>query len=352
MPRRSSTAIFEELLATHEPRVREAFIEAVRDLVDGVTLRVVVERLERHDIEGAIAALNLEPEAFSRLERAIEAAYADGGQATVGNLPTVRDPDGGRVVFRFGIRNTPAEDWLRDHSGMLVTRIVDEQRDVIRTAFTEGLARGDNPTRTALDVVGRIDRQSNRRTGGVIGLSAPQERFVANARRELLSGDPDAMRNYLTRKRRDRRFDGMVLKAIREEKPLDRATIDRIVGRYSDNLLKLRGEAIGLNETMTALSKSREDAIAQQIAAGKIAAEDVVKVWRHTPQEHPRLHHRAMNNKTAPWGEKFKLPNGVEIDYPHAPDAPASETLFCKCIWLPRIDHIGAVARRYRATAA
>ncbi len=119
----------------------------------------------------------------------------------------------------------------------------------------------------------------------------------------------------------------------------------------SASLLALRGEAIGMNETMTALHKARHDAVAQQIASGKIAQQDVRKVWKHTAQEHPRLHHLAMNGKSVVWGEKFVLPNGVEMDYPHAPDAPANETLFCKCQFSIKIDYFGSVERRFRAEA-
>ncbi|WP_127524587.1 head morphogenesis protein [Mesorhizobium sp. Z1-4] len=352
MPRQPDSQLVAELLAKWEPELRSAFLDAVADIRDSITLRVIVERLERGDVEGAIRAMNLEPEAFARLERVIAEAYYDGGQATVGNLPLVRDPDGSRIVFRFAVRNPEAEAWLRQHSSGLVTRTTDDMRQAIRQHLTDGLAQGQNPRQTALQVVGRVDRASNRRTGGVIGLTAQQETFVSSARRELLSGDPEAMRHYLTRGRRDKRFDRAILKAIREERPLDSDTVVRIAGRYSDRLLQLRGESIGLSETMTAIARSRHDAIGQQIAAGKLEARDVVKVWKTTPQEHPRLHHRAMNGKSVPWGEQFELPNGVRMDYPHAPDAPAGETLFCKCTYETRIAFAGALVRRYRAEAA
>lgn len=351
MARRTDREIFEELLAAHEPLIRQAFLDAIRDLVDNITLRVVVERLERGDVAGAINALHLDADAFGRLERAIADAYNSGGQATVGNLPRLIDPSGARVVFRFGIRNPEAEAWLREHSSTLVTRIVDDQREAIRTAFSEGLAQGQNPRKTALEVVGRVSRVSNRREGGVIGLTAQQERFVARARQELSSGDPEALAHYLTRGRRDKHFDRTVAKAIRDGKPLPPEMVAKATGRYADKLLALRGEMIGQNETATALDKSREEAVRQQIASGKIAAQDVRKVWKHTPQEHPRIHHVAMNGKSVAWGAKFELPNGVRMDHPHSDDAPADETIFCKCFWSVKIDYFASVERRFKAEA-
>ncbi len=351
MPRLTARQLVEELVQRHEPLLREAFLAAIDDIRNSITLRVVIERLERGDVPGAIEALRIEPEAFSRLEKAIFDAYADGGQAEVDNLPLIRGPDGNRVVFRFGLRNPEAEAWLREHSSKLVTRIVDDQREAIRQHLSAGLSEGENPRHTALSIVGRVDRSTNRRTGGIIGLTVPQEEFVRRARQELLSGHPEAMRHYLTRGRRDKRFDRTVAKAIREGRPLDAGTVNKITGRYADRLLELRGDLLAQNETMTALSKAREDAIRQQIAAGKIDARDVQVIWRHTPQEHPRLHHRAMNGKSVTYGEEFELPNGTRMKYPHASDAPVGEKIGCKCTFTFKIDFFAAVERKLAKAA-
>lgn len=101
--------------------------------------------------------MHLDTDAFAKLELAIAEAYNTGGAATVENMPRVSDPEGNRVVFRFGVRNPEAESWLRVQSSALVTRIVDDQREAIRTALTEGLSVGQNPRQTALDVVGRVE---------------------------------------------------------------------------------------------------------------------------------------------------------------------------------------------------
>ena len=352
MARKTSRQLIRELLAKHEKVVRDAFLEAVSDITNSATLRVIVERLERGDIIGAVEAVRVEPEAFGVLERAIADAYYDGGQAQIGNWPVVREPDGSQVIWRFGVRDPVVEAWLRDHSSQLITRTTQDMREAIRETLSEGLAHGRNPTRTALDVVGRVSRATNRRAGGIVGLTAPQARAVENARQRLLLGDPAIMREVLGLKRRDRRFDRTILKAIRECKPLSQDFITRWAGRYSDGLLKWRGDLIGLNETNAALARSKEDAIRQQIEAGKLDAQDVVKVWRHTPQESPRLHHRAMNGKSVPYGEKFELPNGVRMDHPHSDDAPISETAFCKCHHALKVDFFASAERRFRGRAA
>jgi hypothetical protein len=347
--RLSARERFEQLLATWEPRLRLAFMEAIEDIRSNIVLRRIVERLERGDINGAIGAMDLDADTFARVELAIREAYFGGGQATVENLPSLRDPEGNRIVFRFGVRNPEAEAWLRDHSANLVTRIVDDQREAIRRALEAGLTRGDNPTRTALDVVGRQNRATGRREGGVIGLTAAQAEFVARARLELLSGDPDQLRHYLTRERRDRRFDALITTAIRSGKPIPIETVNRIIGRYSDRLLLLRGEMLARTETMVALGRSRDDAIRQQVLAGKIAAEDVTKVWRSAGDGRVRHTHRVLHGRTVPLDGSFQSPSGALLRYPGDPQAPGSETVGCRCWMEYRIDYLSPVVRRQRA---
>ncbi|MFI5409134.1 phage minor head protein [Kaistia sp. UC242_56] len=352
MARRSDRDLIEGLLATQEDAVRAAFMEAIADIVNTVVLKIVVERLERGDIEGALQALQLDAAAFSKLELRLADAYNSGGMATVGSMPKVRDPQGGRVVFRFGVRNLEAETWLREHSSALITAILDDQRVAIRLALSEGLAEGQNPRATALNVVGRVNRVTGRREGGIIGITSAQERYVANARQELVSGDPAQLRAYLGRERRDKRFDRTILGAIKSGKPLDAEMITRIVGRYSDRLLELRGEFLARTETMMALSKGRDDAIRQQIEAGKIRVEDVTKIWRSAGDNRVRHTHRALNGKKVPMEGVFQSPSGAVLRFPCDPRAPISEISGCRCVVSYDIDYFASVVERFKAEAA
>jgi ParB-like chromosome segregation protein Spo0J len=60
------------------------------------------------------------------------------------------------------------------------------------------------------------NRATGQREGGVIGMNAGQIEARTKELAELLSGDPDQLRNYLRRSTRDKRSDSLVLKALRE----------------------------------------------------------------------------------------------------------------------------------------
>lgn len=333
------------LLGEYEPIIRAAFLEAIADIRSKITLRLLIERLERRDIGGAIEVLHIEREAFGSLETAVARAYEGGGIAMAEDL-RLRDPEGHRVVFRFGVRNPEAEQWLREHSALMVTRIVEDQRTAVRQALAEGLARGDNPRTSALDIVGRVNRVTGRREGGVIGLTAPQERFIASARLELGSGDPDQLRHYLTRERRDKRFDAIVKRAIAAGKPVAPEDVTRMVGRYSERLLALRGEMLARTETMMALGSSRNEAIRQAIASGKVAADLVTKVWRSAGDSRVRHTHRALNGSSVGFSERFASPSGATLRFPGDPEAPISETSGCRCTVEYKVDYTAQLIRR------
>lgn len=327
---------FEILVGQYEPMLRAAFIEAIDDIRSNIVLRRVVERLERGDINGAVKAMNLDPAAFRPLDEAIRQAFNGGGIATVEQMPVLRDPEGHRFVIRFDVRNIEAENWLRQHSTTLVTNIIADQQEGIRTALTEGLARGDNPTRTALDVVGRLNRVTGRREGGILGLTSQQAGYVASMRERLLSGDPEEMRKVLAMTRRDKRFDRTILAAIRDGKAIPADMVARITGRYSDSLLLLRGETIARFETMASLGQAQEAGYEQAIAKGVVRADQIEGTWHSADDKRVRTthgDHGGMNGQKVGWKQPFVSPSGARLMFPcdTSQGAGASEVCNCRC---------------------
>lgn len=327
------------LAAEFEPKLRDAFFEAIDDIKSTIVLAAIVERLERSDVAGALDALNIDPVAFRPLERALLAAYEGGGIAVIENLPRLSDPSGGRVVIRFDVRAPRAERYVREYSAGLVTRIVADQREALRVAMEAGLVSGRNPNAVALDLVGRINRVTGRREGGLIGLTAQQERAAALARGELLSGEPDQLRAYLQRRRRDRHFDKVVTAAIRDGKPIPTATVQRMIGRYSDRLLQLRGETIARTEILTALHAAKDEAFRQTVDTGAVQEAAIKKVWIARRDRHSRDHHAAADGERVGLNERFS----TGLLYPHEPGAPASETVNCRCDFEHVIDFLHGI---------
>lgn len=333
-----------EMLELLEPKVREAFLEAVADIRSNVELGRIVTAIESGNVEAALRAMHLDPAAFRGLERILAEVFETGGTNALLKLPRLREFDGGRAVIRFNIRNVGAEQWLLRHSAGLVTGIVEDQLLSIREALNRGMLNGANPRQTALDIVGRVNRVTGRREGGIIGITREQASYVATALDDLLSGDPKRMRHYLSLGRRDRHFDDAVRKALAEGRAIDRAMAERMAGRYSDRLLELRGTTLARTETMAALGAAKHEAYMQAIASGTLDPNLMTKVWKSAPfTEDARVQHQMMRNQEVPFLDRFRAPDGTLLDYPGDPAAPIRHTANCRCDWDVRIDYFAGV---------
>jgi hypothetical protein len=338
MPRKPTYAdVRAALEARYGREIAGAYYGAIDDLLAGVDLQRLILAIQAGQVDAAIAAMNIDAAVYNEMIARIEAAYVAGGRAQAVLLPATTGATGARVVFRFDVRNPRAEAYLANHSAQLVTRIVDDQRQAIRTALTAGMEAGNNPRTVALDIVGRIDRATGRRSGGIVGLTAQQERFVANAREEL-SG-VEGLKNYLTRQRRDKRFDRAIIKAIRDETPLARDIQDRAARNYANSLLKLRGDTIGRTEAMSSLAVSQHEAVKQAVEAGGYTDAQVRRVWETASDDRVRDSHAEMNGESVGLDEAFS--NGLM--YPGDPSGPVEEIANCRCYLNVRFDYLANI---------
>lgn len=324
-------ALIDEL----EPGLARAFRESIDGIKANADLRRIVEALERRDIEGAIRAVNLDRAAYAPLENALANAYQSGGALTASAMPRIIDRAGAQVVVRFDVRNPRAEQWLRNYSSNQITgHILPDQRQAIRTTIEAGYARGEGPRSIARSLIGTWDRASQSRTGGVIGLTNAQAQALSRAREELASGDPALLRNFLTRARRDARYDAAILNAIKNGEPLPASTISRALVGYEERLLELRSEMVARTETMQAVHSAEREAFTQGIEKAGYSTETIRKVWRSAGDGRVRDTHRALNGQSVVGSETpFQSPSGALLRYPGDTQLGAgpAEVIGCRC---------------------
>jgi hypothetical protein len=326
-----------ELIDRFTPELRKAFLASVQDIKDSARIGDIVKAIERGDITAAVNAIGLEPAAFRPLTAGVETAFEQGGIFTAAQF---QRPVGG-AAFRFDVRNSRAEAWLRDYSSTAITRITDEQISLVQQSLMNGMNAGVNPRTMALDIIGRVG--PNGREGGIIGLNAPQERYLANARRELENLDA----NYFNRELRDRRFDPTVRKAISSGTPLTQTQIDQLSTRYSDNLLQWRGETIARDQSITALNQSQNEAAQQLVDSGAADPRDITREWDSAGDNRTRETHRDADGQKVGMNEPFIL-GTARLMYPgdSSLGAPPEETINCRCTVRLRVDYIAAYKRR------
>ena len=140
---------------------------------------------------------------------------------------------------------------------------------------------------------------------------------------------------YFSRARRDKRYDRLVMRAIKDGKPLAEADIRQIMQRYRDRLLNLRGETIARTEALNALRAGRHEGYQQLIDSGNVRADQVTVTWSATMDGRTRDSHQALNGQNIRFGQLFTSPlTGARLEYPGdtTHGAPGEETIACRCL--------------------
>ena len=333
--------------------IGSAFLEAVAKITSRAQIMRLTLAIEAGNIEAAFQAAGMRVGSWGTLTESIRNAYITGGAFVMArDVPK-------RFGAEFNISNPRAEQWLRQHSSQLITLINADQRDSVQILMRAGLQAGRNPKSIGLDIVGRIGA-NGRRSGGVLGLNGPQTQYLADFRQALsgplpvgvhrIGPDGNPVKKFWigndgelqsVYSRRDKRFDGTVRKAIANETPLDTATVNRLTGRYSDRLLKLRGDTIGRTEALSALNESSDEALRQIVQEGLAPPDAVTRIWRHSFSQNERPGHLQMSGQERGINEPFLNPlTGVSLQHPG--EGPASETINCRCMIEHKIDFIKA----------
>jgi len=332
-----------ELLAQFEPRLRDAILDGIRRLRDEALLVEVIRMIEQNNVDGVLRALGLNPAVFNSFYFVLAQTFEAGGMALIAGLPKhVTDATGVRSMIRFNVRDRDAEQWLATRSSQRVVEIEEDVRQAVRDALQRGMREGRNPRNVALDLVGRVNRQTGRREGGTVGLTGSQLRWVDSVRQKLLTLDE----SYFEMGLRPSRFDQVVREAVTSGKPLNAETVDKLVGLYADNALKYRGEQIGRTEALSALNRGEYEAIKQAALRNGRPLSAIRKVWDSAGDGRVRDSHRALDGQSVGLDEPFVSPvTGARMLHPHdqSLDAPAREIVGCRCRIRYEIDFAAGV---------
>ncbi len=328
---KDTRARFNTEVAKMRPDVRKAFLQAIDDITSMAQIEMVEAAIARGDVQRVMQVLHLGPEFFAPLDDAIRRSFLQGGAYQLSMLPKRHPATGGRLIVRFQGRHERAERWVTAASSKSIVQITEGQQELIREAIQAGLKAGHNPRKTALELVGRVDKISGSRKGGVIGLTSQEAGYVRNLRAAL--ADPATASDYFHRKARDRRFDPLVRRSIKTGKRLSQADINRVTGRYSDRLLKVRGDRIARTETMTAMDAGRAEGMAQLIDRGEVSPDAVTGTWQSSGNANVRDTHANLDGQLVKFGEAFTSISGARMKHPRDSSlgAPASETVNCAC---------------------
>lgn len=338
MARKKRKPRLQDLIQEWEPKLRDAFLAAVQGLRNGVDEVRLIEAISSGQIEEALAAVNIEPSAYTPYVEEIRNAYRTSGEFSVSQMPPLQDVRGVKVTMRFDVRDLGAEEWINEHSSKAIKEISDDLKQSVRDKLTKGLVDGTNPVTTARDIAGRYNRKTGEREGGILGLTNRQRQSVENAAEELRT-NPKA---YLDRKLRNKSFDHYVRKSIETGEPIPEDIQKKMVNALQSRTEKKRADTVARTESMTSMHAAQREAYQQAINKGLASPDEIEREWSATSRSKPtRESHQELDGQKVKFNEPYVSPiTGARLMYPGDPKAPAEEIINCRCWEMFRINYL------------
>ena len=306
-----------ELLVRSEVKLRTAAINAVVAARGTHTQKQLIALIEQGLVEEAIATAARA--GAVEMSKASAAVYFEAGVDRADELADIL-----RVTVDFDTVHDNAVNYVRTNRLQLITEFTEAQRGAVHEALREGIEQGINP------------RVQARRFRDSIGLTANQERAVQ--RYEAMLGRAHrAQSDLLSRKLRDRRFDGTIRRARREGKPLTAEQIQKMTQRYRERYIKFRAETIARTEALRSVNAGNQHTFEQVVEDGHVAADEVQREWVNTDDKRTRPTHRVAGGQKVGLLEPF-IVGGAQLMQPGDPAGPARETDNCRCVTVLHMD--------------
>lgn len=309
-----------------ETRLARAFTRMIRVVQDGIEVNVLGAHLENNRME-ALAYLDLtnrmiaasegkgipaREESFKEVLRVVFEAGANAALEDLDTVPVAKAsttlPTVGLTVA-FDLLNPRAITFLNTYTFNLIREISSSTTEGIRQVLLTAFAQGGHPYEQA------------RAIRNMIGLTSSQARAVGNFY-TMLSGADSELKRALTRKLRDRRFDGTIRRAIEDSAFLDAKRVQEMTRRYYERYLKFRAETIARTETLRASNSGQQEAWAQAADQGLLDRKITRRHWLVAGDERTCEHCLSVANMNAdgvPLNKDFQTPAGPVMQPPLHP---------------------------------
>jgi len=325
-----------KLIAQYSPRVREAFLNAIKDTQDNIDWDNLLRAIEDRDVEAVIKAMHISEASYQEYEDLLIDIFSDSGKDVIRSIEGID-----KLGVRWNIKNPVAEAWVEANVANKVVGITREQIELVREVVEEGIAEGKHPFQIAISIAGRAAGKRRERIGGIVGLDGQRARRYNNVVSNLTT--PEGIRSLVVehpdgsvslRYKVNKSTENRILRAYRANRGLSakEAAISEV--QYKNALLKHRADTIAQTETANAVMGGREAEWKILTQEEGVDPEHVIKRWEHRrgASKHHRPDHLAMSGTVVRGlNTPFVFPDGERLRWAHDVYGSASHVINCGC---------------------
>ena len=333
---RQQQPIIRDLIAKHDPLIRQAFLEVVSNAHAALDFAELVRLVEIGDWNRIEQLMRLNQALMFPLEDAVRAVIVAGGAS-------VTLPKGIAGSFSFNGRHPRAEQIIAEAGARLVTEIGSPGVEPIRAIILQGQQERAGTAKTARRLAGVVNPRTGVREGGILGLDGPRAHRFQQVSQGMstpegvqdlvIKGRDGKLRLRYTTNAETR---NRILAAYKKGEAVPAADRARVEKQFANKLLKERGEMIAQHETYTAQAQGRREAYTQLFESGKV--ESIDKKWNHQRSKNPRHDHAALDGTVVGFNEAYEMGDGTMMQYPHDPAGGITHSANCGCsvIYIPQ----------------
>ena len=301
----------------YEKIVRDVMLKIWDELRKSVSYKELETALVTEGIPGMMKYLDdLEPVTRALLLPELQAAIEEAGRLVIEILPSGSITTPGYVPT-VQYTNPYAVQAVQEYATKMIREISEETRQAVAYSITTAVSQGRPPRTVARDF-----KQT-------IGLTVEMEKSVQNYRKYLENLD----RQALQRESRDKRSDSTVERAITTQKPLPKATVERLVAAFRRKREAQRSLTIARTESMSSMDLGQDIALEQANRDGALVS-DLYQNWNLTKDGRQRDAHDvvpSMNPDGVPYNGFFQTPLGP-LRYPRDRKyGTAANVINCRC---------------------
>lgn len=232
---------------------------------------------------------------------------------------------------------SPSEVWLSGNAARIIESANNDNHAAIMSVITAGNRTGKSSSEIALDIIGRINKQTGQRVGGVIGLTGHDAQMIMDVYDQLRSGDPDQLEAYLSRKDRFKLFDKLVQQARDAGKAVGSTDAARIQAAYAQVKLERHQELVASHEAHLAYNKGVFD-VYSGLRYQDRQPTSIIKIWQSKGDNRVRPDHVKLNGQRVAIDQPFVV-GGQRLMFPGDDSLGATwkELANCRCILSYRV---------------